>query len=165
MSLKDDIKLDFTKLDKAALEQPELFEEWSKLWADAVFERDKIKEQLKIAEAEADVEIRNNPKKFGWKEEKSPTEAWLVKQIIIHRKVKELSLALTEAQYQINVYSSAKETIEHRGRALSILTELYKQSYFVARSRTESYYTDALATEGKKEEIENLKRRRGLRSR
>lgn len=159
MEFKDAIRLDITALDKAALEQPELYEEWSSKWADAVFERDKTKERLRLAEAEADVEIRRTPEKFGWSSDKAPTVDWFSKQIILHPKVKELSSQLIEDQHNVNVISSYKEVLEHRKKSLDILTELFKQNYFVARSREDKNFTDVATTKRKEEQLKNLSRK------
>ena len=139
MSLKDDVKLDINKLDEAAIQQPSLYEEWSTLWADAVYERDKLKEKLAVAKAEADESIRSNPSKYGWsKTDKAPTEAWILTQIMLDKEVNDLTQEIIKAQHEVNLYSSAKETCDHRLKALSILTELYKGNYFSAVSRNDS---------------------------
>lgn len=159
MEFKDAIRLDITALDKAALEQPELYEEWSSKWADAVFERDKTKERLRLAEAEADVEIRRNPEKFGWNSDKAPTVDWFSKQIVLHPRVKEFSSQLIEDQHNVNVISSYKEVLEHRKKSLDILTELFKQNYFVARSRDDKTYADVATKKRKEEQLKNLARK------
>lgn len=160
MAFKDDIRLDITALDKAALEQPELYEEWSTKWAEAVYERDKAKERLRLSEAEADVEIRKSPHKFGWDSpDKSPTEAWCSRQVVIHTKVKTASSALIESQHHVNLISSYKEVLEHRKKSLDILTELFKQNYFVARSRDDRNYSETVVKKGKEEQIKHLARK------
>lgn len=165
MAFKDDIRLDITALDKAALNQPELYEEWSGKWAEAMFIRDKAKEALRIAEAEADEEIRKNPVKFGWDADKAPTESWYSRQIVLHDKVRDATEALIEAQYDVNVVASAKEVLEHRKKSLDILTELFKQNYFVARSREDKNYSDTVVKKEKEEQLKGLaKKGKGSRA-
>lgn len=144
MAFKDDIKISIYQLDKAAIEQPELYEEWSRQWADAVFQRDSLKEQLTVKKAEIDEQIRLAPGKFGWVQEKSPTEAWIAQKVILNLEIRELNDKLIQAQYDVNIMSSAKEAIEHRGKAMSILTELYKGNYFVAKSRSDDNYQSTM---------------------
>lgn len=161
MSFKDDIKISIYQLDKAAIEQPELYEEWSRQWAEAVFERDKLKENLTIKKAEIDALIRQTPSKFGWAQDKAPTEAWIGQQIILNNEIVHLNQLLIEAQYNVNIMASAKEAIEHRGKAMSILTELYKGNYFVAKSRTDENYQSTLtrkSAEAQSEALENSDR-------
>lgn len=144
MAFKDDIKISIYQLDKAAIEQPELYEEWSRQWAEAVFERDKLKENLTIKKAEIDALIRQIPSKFGWAQDKAPTEAWIGQQIILNNEIVHLNQLLIEAQYNVNIMASAKESIEHRGKAIGTLTELYKGNYFVAKSRSDDNYQSTM---------------------
>lgn len=162
MAFKDDIKLDITTLDKNALEQPSLYDEWSSKWANAVNQRDYLKESLSMARAEADDEIRSNPKKFGWDAEKSPTEAWIANQIILHEKVIKATEELLEAQYEVNVFAAAKETLDHRRKALEILTTLFQNGYFSARSRSGEYYNKAVT---KSQEDQDKALEEGMRRR
>jgi len=152
MEFKDAIKLDITKLDKAALEHPSLYDEWTVKWADAVSHRDRVKEQLSITRAEADMEIRKTPQKFGLATDKSPTEAWISNQIVLHEKVREANERLIEAQHDVNIFASAKETLDHRKKMLEILTDLYKGNYFSARSRSGERYEEAFDASQKDQE-------------
>ncbi len=137
MEFKDQIKLDKNKLDYNAIEQPTLFAEWSEKWAKAVLERDKTKERLTTITAEAASDIRIHPEQFGWEQEKSPTESFINSQIPVHPKVKEAQEELINAQYEVNMTSSAKETVEQRGKALDVLVKLYTGGYFAAKSNSE----------------------------
>lgn len=145
MAFKDDIKVSIYQLDKAAISQPDLYENWSRKWADAVFERDKLKESLTVKKAEIDSMIRQQPDKFGWVQAKAPTEAWIGQKVLLNQDIINLNKQLIEAQYTVNIMASAKEAIEHRGKALSILTELYKGNYFAAKSRSDGNYNDAVS--------------------
>lgn len=156
--LKDEVRLDITKLDQHALDQPALYEEWGSKWAEACFERDKCKERLAAAKAEADDEIRRTPANFGWDQTKSPTEAWVASQIIGHKKVKEATDELLTAQYNVNMMTIAKEALDHRRKSLEILTDLYKNSYFVARSRTNENYVSQKTDEVRQEQQAELKK-------
>jgi hypothetical protein len=135
MSLKEDLKLDVTELDRATLDQPALYGEWAQKWAEAVFERDKLKEQISAMKALVDEDIRSRPRDYGWELEKNPTETWVANQAILHKDVKELSDKLLEAQYNVNMMTVAKEALDHRMNSLRIMTELYKGNYFSATSR------------------------------
>ncbi len=135
MSLKDDLRLDVTELDRAALDQPSLFQEWSEKWAEAVFDRDKLKEQISSVKALVDEDIRSRPKDYGWDMEKSPTETWVANQVMLHKDVKEVTDKMMQAQYNVNMMSVAKEAIEHKSTSLKMLVELYKGNYFSATSR------------------------------
>jgi len=145
MEFRDQIKIDINRLDKAAVEQPSLYEEWSRSWAEAVLERDRSKEYLSAVKAEIDETIRKNPAKYGWdNENKSPTEAWIANQIARNADVRKATDEFIEAQFNVNILTTAKETLDHRKKSLEILTDLYKSNYFVARSRSDEVYEEAL---------------------
>jgi hypothetical protein len=136
MSFQDDVKLDVTTLDTAALEQPAAYAEWGNEWAKAVLERDRLKERLSAKKAEIDDRIRKEPSEFGWTLEKSPTETWIANQVVAHADVMALTEELLQAQFEVNHMTVAKEAMDHRLKALSILTELYKGNYYSATSKS-----------------------------
>lgn len=156
MSLKDDVKISINNLDQAAIEQPSLYAEWAEKWADAMLKRDQIKESLSAVKAEADEDIRKNPKGYGWTADKAVTEAWVASQISVHKKVLKVTDDYLNAQYDVNMLSVAKEALEHRRKALEILTTLYANSYFVAKSRTDHTYVEKLTEKGAEEVNEGL---------
>lgn len=133
--LKDDVKLSVQDLDNAALNQAEIFAHWGEEWAKAIFERDKLKEQISAKRAELDDQIRKDPSAYGLPDDKKPTENWVSAQIDSHAEYNELNGQLAQAQYEVNMMSVAKEACEHRLKALNILTELYKGNYFSASSK------------------------------
>jgi hypothetical protein len=144
MSLKEDLRLDITDLDRATLVQPSLFYEQSRLWAEAIFERDKLKEQIAAMKALVDEDIGSRPRDYGWELDKNPTETWVANQAILHKDVKELMEKYLKAQYDVNLMSVGKEALEHRMNALRIMTELYKGNYFSASSRGSVSTEDAI---------------------
>jgi len=158
MSLKDDVKISINHLDQAAIEQPSLYAEWAEKWAEAVMRKDQLKEQITAVKAEVDESIRANPKGYGWTADKSPTEAWVATQVSSHKKVVKTIEDYLQAQYEVNMLSVAKEALEHRRKALEILTTLYANNYFVAKSKTESVYVDKLTNKGKEEINEGLEK-------
>ena len=156
MALKDDVKISINHLDQAAIDQPSLFAEWGERWAEATMNRDRLKERLATVKAEADEAIRSNPKAYGWVADKAPTEAWVASQIVIHKQVLKVSEELLAAQYDVNMASVGKESMDHRRKALEILTTLYANSYFVAKSRTNPEYVEEMTKKGAAEQVESL---------
>ena len=148
--LKDDAKLDITKLDQHALDQPALYDNWGEKWAEAVAERDKLKEKLSVVRAEADDEIRRTPKDFGWEQDKAPTETWVANQVVLHPKVRDSMDEFLTAQKNVSITSVAKEVLDHRKKSLEILTELYKNNYFSARARTNPDYLEKKSEKSEK---------------
>jgi hypothetical protein len=134
-TLKDDMLLDVRDLDRAALDQTIIFKKWAEKWAEAVYERDKIKDRIKAKRAELAKAIRANPEKYGGQDGKKISEAWLNSMIDFHDDILELEQELTDAQYNMSMMQIAKEDCEQRSRSLNQLIELYKGQYFSASSR------------------------------
>ncbi|MFA5394387.1 MAG: hypothetical protein WC346_00025 [Methanogenium sp.] len=143
-SLKDDLRLDITELDRHALDQPALYAEWSKKWAEAILVRDRLKEQIAAKKAEVDDDVRSRPRDYGWDMDKNPTETWISNQVMLHTEVVELVEKMLQAQYEVNMMSVAKEAMEHRMNSLRIMTELYKGNYFSATSRSSEFHQEAV---------------------
>lgn len=166
MSFSEEIKINKNTLDACAINQVELYEEWSRKWAEAINERDRLKEALSITRAEADDEIRRDPSAYGWSVEgKSPTEAWISNAITLHEEVRKATDELLSAQAEVNLMSVAKETLDHRKKALEILTELYRGNYFVAVAKSDPEYRKNIEKEGKEAQKSALSSNDRLRRR
>lgn len=166
MAFTVDIKLNRYHLDQNAIDQVSLFEDCTDRWADAVLERDTIKETLTVIKAEVDEEIRKSPSLYGWDStSKSPTEAWISNRIILNERVREATIDHLKAVHKVNVLSGDKETLEHRKKSLDVLTELYKGQYFVAISRNDENYKRVITDEGKEAQSEALNKSERLRRR
>lgn len=166
MAFKDDVQINRNHLDKNVIDQVELFAEWSEKWANAINERDRLKERLSVVRAEADDEIRKNPKEFGWdSESKSPTEAWISNRIILHESVRSANEEYLAALHEVSLMAVAKETLEHRKKALEILTDLWKGNYFVAVARNDTDYKKAVTDKGKEAQDEALNKSERLKRR
>jgi len=164
MNFKDAIKLNIFHLDKNAIDQVDLYEEWSDKWSVALKERDFAKEDLTQLKAEVDEAIRLNPVKYGWDEEKkSPTEIWIANRVALDKRVKEAQKHVIECQYYANKMSARKEVLEHRKKSLEVLTDLYKGNYFVSTSRTDNNYKCAVSEEGSNAQREALQNSERIR--
>lgn len=160
MEFKDLIKLNKDTLDEDVIKQVDLYYEWSEKWAKAVLERDKAKEDLTVTIAEASQDIRTNPEQYGWEFDKAPTETFINSKIPLHPLVREKQAKLNNLQFDINVYSSAKDTLEQRGRALNILTELYKGEYYTTTKIRQT--SSAITKEQQKELGTNMRLKRKI---
>jgi len=132
-TLKDSLKLDIMSLDTACLEQASLYEEMGESWAEAVAERDRVKERLTAKRAEIDEDVRKHPEKYNSGDK--ITETWIGNKVSQDAEVVTLNDELITCQYNVNMLSTGKESIEHRGNALRFLIELYKGNYFAASSK------------------------------
>ena len=157
MSFKEEVKLSIFELDKNAIDQPSLFDEQSNNWVEAVLVRDKAKEALSVTMATTTLAIRENPKKFGWDGDKAPTEAWFNAKVTLSEEVRKATDELLTAQHEVNLFAKATETLEQRGRSLSILTEQYKGNYWSGVSKTNWDRVEALTKKSEEEQHKTLK--------
>lgn len=155
---KDKIKLSIFTLDKNAIDHVDLYEQVMKEWVTAISERDAIKDTIPIIKAEAELDVRTYPERYGWKNEsKPPTEAWYSMKVLLHEKVRDNIKNLTIAQHKVNEALAAKEILETRGKRLDNLIDLYKGQYFVAKARKGENYSESLTKKNEESQTDSLK--------
>jgi len=125
---ESDLFIDKFSLDQECVDQPTLYAKYGELHADAIQERDFVKESLDIKKAELYRKIRENPTKYGCNEK--PTESAVSNIITEDRSIQDLSEELREKNHQVNVLGVAREAFVHRKKSLENLVELYLTSYF-----------------------------------
>ena len=133
---KSNLKLDIHNLDQACLEQADLYEEAGHNWAMAVSEKDSVENQLALKKAYMDEEVRKEPKKFGLPEGSKPTETWISNRVLSSDEVQNIENDLLEARKNERILAIRKTSIEQRLKALSLLVDLYKGSYFAVNAKT-----------------------------
>lgn len=122
-----DLEINKFDLDKAILEQPQLFWKYAKKYTDACDKTQTKKRKLSIAKALAEKEIREKPESF---EITKVTEGAIKAAITLHEKVKKAEKALQKAMHEEKVLGEAKEAFKQRKSSLENLTYLYNQMYF-----------------------------------
>jgi hypothetical protein len=153
---KQDLKIDQYALDKAALSQPELFAEWAMEWANAVRERDRLKDKLALVRSTVDQYIRETPGDFGWDKEKAPTEAFINSAITTSQYFVDANDAYLDSQHDVNVMGIAKEAFEHRRRMIDNLIQLYMSGYFSGNKKLDAGYQEVLAPAAATAQAEGL---------
>lgn len=153
LNFQNDLKLDKHDLDNCALSQPELYAEWALKWADAVDRRDRAKDNLNLVKSDCDVDIRENPKKFGWAADKAPTEAFIGTAIFSHPDYMAANEDYMQAVHEVNVLSIAKESFEQRRKMIEVLVQLYLSGYYSGNKDFDKGFqvADAKSTEAAKE--------------
>jgi len=127
MNYEKDIEIDESALDVEWLKQPSLMYTYSKNLARRRKELDEAKQNLDVAKAEADKEIRTNPTKFGLEK---TTDAVVTNAILIHPDYKEAYTTYLEAKFEVDIAQSAVNAFEQRKAALENLVRLHGQQYF-----------------------------------
>jgi hypothetical protein len=125
----DDLIIDKYNLDSECVDQPRRFMKYGTLYAQAVLERDKIKQRLKIAKAESDEYIRKNFQIMGIEK---LTEAVVGNLIERQPEVQKLVGEYLEAEYRVNILEVAKEAFRDRRNELSNLVQLFHDGYWAA---------------------------------
>ncbi len=123
-----DLKINKHKLDDELVNQSGLYMKYAEQNAEALFDRDRAKENLDVVRAEIDSEIRNNWEAFGF--EKKPTETAISGCIMQDEKYREANGDLIEKNRDTNILAAAKEAMNHKKSALSNLVALYLAGYY-----------------------------------
>jgi hypothetical protein len=124
---KKDLTIDKFSLDQEWINQPLLFCEWAEKAVEASFERDKAKEQLDLIRAELDGKIRTNPSDYGLEK---VTESAIANAIIQTSEYKKANNAFLEAVKDTRTYDVARESFDHKKKALEKLTDLFLAGYW-----------------------------------
>ncbi len=124
---KEDLVIDQFSLDKEWRQQSLLYAHWAEKAVDASFEYDKAKERLDVTRAELDMNIRKDPLSFGIEK---VTEGSIQSTIIGNAIFQEASNKLFETKRDAKLLEVARDSFEHRKRALEKLTDLFLSKYY-----------------------------------
>ncbi len=120
-------ELDKYQLDKEWERQPKLVRHFGEKLANAIYQHSLKKTEVKAAKARLALAIRQEPDRFGFPK---VTEN-LIEQIIdADPEIANYEKALAKAQYAIDMYKTACETLEHRKKALENIVNLDGRDYF-----------------------------------
>ena len=123
------LEIDFNRLEECWKDHSKDFMYWAEKWANAVAERDKLKEQLKVLTAEKELNIRmdfaNNPPL-----KMKVTEGLISSTLTVNEELIALKKSIIEKNEEVDIYASAKASFEARKAALSGLVTLWVGGYF-----------------------------------
>mgnify|MGYP000100210506 FL=1 len=128
-SYEEALEVDFNNLNENWKDQSRNFMHWAEKWANALAERDKLKEQLKVLTAEKELDIRmdfahNPPLKM------KVTEGLVSSTLAANEELSTLKNSIIEKNEEVDIYASAKTAFEARKKALEGLTHLWVSGYF-----------------------------------
>ncbi len=127
MKIDEILKIDKDNLDIEWGRQPRLFQEWSEKLANAIYERDKKKQELEELKAELDSDIRKNPSSYGLDK---VTESAISSTIVRNEKYKEKYDEVIDAVKRVNILTGIRDALEHKKSALKHLTNLFLANYY-----------------------------------
>ena len=156
-NFQQDLRIDKFALDDVCVGHADLVAKWGLLWADAVYERDRLEGELELVRGQCDQEIRERPSKFGWqKADKAPSEAFIKAAIYTHINYVSTNEAYQTAQHEVNILVVAKNAFEHRDKRLSDLARLYGSGYYSSNMKLDQGYKDLVARQSTEAQVESL---------
>ena len=141
LNYEEDIRIDPTALDVEWLEQPELMRKYAQHVAEMEKLRDAAKERLDVGKARIEMEIRNDPKKFGLEK---VTEGSVQSTILLQDEYRQLVQEYNDSKYEYGVAVAAVRAVDQRKTALENLVKLLTASYFAGPKAPRDLYQEHL---------------------
>ena len=126
----EDLKIDKYHLDEEWEDQPLLYMKWAERYAEAIHERDQLKEKMDLIRAQIDIEIRINPNTFGFDRDKKPTESAISNRILEEEEYQTATEEFLSAKKSVNILQGVKEAMEHKKKALEAETSLFIGGFY-----------------------------------
>lgn len=146
MDYKKDLTIDKNNLDGEWEQQPLLFAKWAELAVEAAFDRDRAKQNLDVVRATLDQKVRMTAAATNEK----ITEAAITNKIILSSEYQEAEQQVIEAIKNLGILNVARESFDHRKKALEKETDLYLAEYY--SKPKESKFTKSIVEENNKSE-------------
>jgi hypothetical protein len=124
---KENIKIDKYSLDLEFEKHPMLYHEFAMDMVGAEDEKDQAKDKLELLRAQLDVQIRDNPKKFGLEK---ITEAAISSTILQTNEYKEAQEYYNNTVSNLRILKIAVESLNQKKVALENLVKLYLGEYY-----------------------------------
>ena len=124
---KEDLTIDRYQLEYEWERQAQLYVKWAEKHADAMFERDRLKEYLELLKAEIYMRI---VEKHAELDQKKPTEAMLNNLVLQSTDYKNANSEFLKAKRDTEYLYGAKEGMQHKKTALEHLSRLFISSYY-----------------------------------
>ena len=95
---------------------------------------DRLKEEIDIERARLNNVFRSLPEKYGCPQDSKGnykiTEAWVDSLTSVEKTYQDLSSALTQARFELNLMSAAVRAFDHRKKSLEGLVQLWLGGFF-----------------------------------
>ena len=146
-------KIDKLNLDEQWIEWDKMCEDHHLDYANAVYAKDKFKnDELAPYLAELELEIRNDPERFGLKK---VTDKAIEAALLHDDKAKELREQLMELERDINEATAVGFRLSHRAKALEFVSKLFFRDYYYAKDLTHGEeLTEKLSQKRTEKEVE-----------
>ena len=124
---KENITIDKYSLDLEFEKHPMLYHEYAMDMVGTEDERDQAKDKMELLRAQLDLEIRNNPKKFGLEK---ITEGAIQATILQNPNYIEAQTLYNTAVLNLRILKVAVESLNQKKVALENLVKLYLGEYY-----------------------------------
>lgn len=125
--LDSDVEVDLYNLHEEWVKQPILVKKWSRLEDDAKKALDTAKKNLVLLKAEVSLDIRKMPKEYGFDK---VTNDIVDSLLTTDQRIGKAEAEVSEAQYNLNILSTAVKAIDSKGKAIEGVIKLYGMEYF-----------------------------------
>jgi len=126
-----DLQIDRFRLEEECVDQPRRFMKWSEEFAEAIFKRDKAKQNLKIVSAQTQQKVRMDPEQHGCVAgARGVTEGSIQAVLDTHPEILAAEDKLLEAEKNLQILKAAKEAFDDRKRQLTNLVHLILGQYY-----------------------------------
>jgi hypothetical protein len=129
----EEVKIDEYSLHLENLNQPQLLAKYLAAHADAIRVRDFCKRSSLITRARVEMEVRQEPEKFGVEK---VTEAAIKNAVELHVRVVRCEATLLEAEHKVKMLSAAVDSFKERRKAIDGLTTLLQMGYWNIEPRS-----------------------------
>lgn len=129
---EDTFRIDNKHLDVEWENQAQCAFEIGRYAAEARFAYDDARRLLDLAEAEANLAVRQNPTAYGLTMPK-PTEAAITSTVTALPEIQQKIDAVNKARRDFELINQAVTAIEHKKKALESLTQLKQMNYYSAK--------------------------------
>ena len=151
---KKEIFIDKNSLDEELVKQPQLYLHWAEQEAEALYDRDKIKEKLDLIKAELDGDIRKFPGKYGIDK---ITESAITNAIIQNSKYKKANEEYLQSIQDARILGIAKSAFDMRNTSLKGLVSLFISGYWASDAKDNSTIKNKKEEATRKEHYDSLK--------
>lgn len=120
-------EIDKFNLDEELVKHPQLFYLYSEAYSKAQMETQKAKDSWELRKAELELEIKDDPGKFGLKKD---TESIVKAKLMTMQEIKKLYEIYLAKLGVERILSKAERAFEHRKKSLEGLVSLQVQNYY-----------------------------------
>lgn len=128
LDYKSDIAIDQFALDYELIRQASLYQKYSELYANAAYERDRLKEKVEQVKADVALDVRQNFAEWGFTTK--PTDAAVKETVAASERVEDAIKQSLESTRRANKMYGIKCSFDNKKSALESMVRLYVSGYF-----------------------------------